>query len=370
MIGRGIGLVAVIGGQGAVFADDHAVSRGSEQLQAAEEGVHLLKILLLSPQGGALGGVRAAVAPGVVMVHGDHEPAGDGILRHPETAVAGHADIRSVTCDEQETVGIVPARGTDGVHEGLVDLVGEQVALIVRQHVGDGILAVKGRILIKARAELLVGALKDQAVVIGGEMLRDLLPHGGVSRHGQVAGLLRIGAEHAPPAAVPVVIDDDEHAGVQGIVHDLLHPGEIGGGDGIVALVKMGSTSRISTMAVLADWEPAQWADVYKGGHWYKYTAAQAVHCSDGDVEQEPFVVENGVFEDCLILPNSEYVIPDGITAIGSITMTSSGAFEECYGLKSIVLPNSLEAIGHHAFMVCLSLESIEIPIGVTQIGT
>ena len=114
----------------------------------------------------------------------------------------------------------------------------------------------------------------------------------------------------------------------------------------------------------------SQWADVYKGGHWYKYTAAQAVHCSDGDVELEPFVVENGVFEDCLILPNSEYVIPDGITAIGSITMTSSGAFEECYGLKSIVLPNSLEAIGHNAFMVCLSLESIEIPIGVTQIGT
>jgi len=60
----------------------------------------------------------------------------------------------------------------------------------------------------------------------------------------------------------------------------------------------------------------------------------------------------------------------DECAFIGSITMTSSGAFEECYGLKSIVLPNSLEAIGHNAFMVCLSLESIEIPIGVTQIGT
>lgn len=44
-------------------------------------------------------------------------------------------------------------------------------------------------------------------------------------------------------------------------------------------------------------------------------------------------------------------------------------AFYECSSLKHIVLPETLEKIGHHAFYGCSSLESIVIPDSVTEIG-
>lgn len=51
------------------------------------------------------------------------------------------------------------------------------------------------------------------------------------------------------------------------------------------------------------------------------------------------------------------------------VTELRDNAFYECSSLKHIVLPNSLEKIGHHAFYGCSSLESIVIPDSVTEIG-
>ena len=54
--------------------------------------------------------------------------------------------------------------------------------------------------------------------------------------------------------------------------------------------------------------------------------------------------------------------IPEGVTSIGG------AAFFECYSLKSIDIPNSVNSIQSSAFYNCSSLKSIVIPDGVTRI--
>ncbi|MBE6752772.1 MAG: leucine-rich repeat domain-containing protein [Ruminococcaceae bacterium] len=79
-------------------------------------------------------------------------------------------------------------------------------------------------------------------------------------------------------------------------------------------------------------------------------------------------------------------VIPDSVTAIGghtffdcgslvyvtipdSVTAIDEMAFESCSSLSSITIPDSVTHIGTFAFYGCRSLTSIIIPSGVTAIG-
>lgn len=51
------------------------------------------------------------------------------------------------------------------------------------------------------------------------------------------------------------------------------------------------------------------------------------------------------------------------------VTEIRDNAFYECGTLRHIVLPDTIEKIGHHAFYACYSLESITIPDSVSEIG-
>ena len=49
--------------------------------------------------------------------------------------------------------------------------------------------------------------------------------------------------------------------------------------------------------------------------------------------------------------------------------LIAGGAFENCTGLTSVTIPNSVTRIGYDAFLNCYSLTSVEIPNSVTSIG-
>ncbi len=66
-------------------------------------------------------------------------------------------------------------------------------------------------------------------------------------------------------------------------------------------------------------------------------------------------------FKDCTNL--SSIIIPESITAIGD------QAFWNCSNLSSVTIPESVTAIGERAFQNCSNLSSITIPESVTSIG-
>ena len=72
--------------------------------------------------------------------------------------------------------------------------------------------------------------------------------------------------------------------------------------------------------------------------------------------------IGNYAFNNCYSL--TSITIPDGVTSIGSY------AFRYCYSLTSITIPDSVTSIGNYAFNNCRSLTSITIPDGVTNIGS
>ena len=63
--------------------------------------------------------------------------------------------------------------------------------------------------------------------------------------------------------------------------------------------------------------------------------------------------------------------IPASVTYSGktySVTSIGLSAFEDCSGLTSVVIPNSVSYINGYAFSGCSGLTSVEIPNSVTSI--
>ncbi len=94
--------------------------------------------------------------------------------------------------------------------------------------------------------------------------------------------------------------------------------------------------------------------------------------------------IGDGAFEWCwslidITIPNSVISIGDNafgycdslesITIPNSVTFIGNGAFYSCNSLKSITIPNSVTSIGNSTFGYCDSLEDIAIPYSVTSIG-
>ena len=68
-----------------------------------------------------------------------------------------------------------------------------------------------------------------------------------------------------------------------------------------------------------------------------------------------------------------DVVIPDSVTYEGTtfaVTGIEGNAFDGCFELTSITIPNTVESIGEQAFQGCTGLTSVTIGSGVTNIGT
>lgn len=78
------------------------------------------------------------------------------------------------------------------------------------------------------------------------------------------------------------------------------------------------------------------------------------------------FVITDSItdyaFQNCYSL--TSVVIPNSIQSI------SSYAFNNCYSLKSVVTPNSVKSIGSYAFSNCYSLTSVIISNSISSINT
>lgn len=72
--------------------------------------------------------------------------------------------------------------------------------------------------------------------------------------------------------------------------------------------------------------------------------------------------IGEGAFYDCEGGPS--FIIPYGVTTIGD------KAFSSCSGLSTITIPYSVTTIGNSAFESCTNLTSVTIPNSVTSIGT
>ena len=94
--------------------------------------------------------------------------------------------------------------------------------------------------------------------------------------------------------------------------------------------------------------------------------------------------IKDYAFNSCYSL--SSIAIPNGITSIGSnafvscyklssitfpdgITSIGGQMFSSCYSLSSVIIPDGITGIGYQAFYYCYSLLSITIPDDVTSIG-
>lgn len=82
----------------------------------------------------------------------------------------------------------------------------------------------------------------------------------------------------------------------------------------------------------------------------------------DGDKGYTVIELGERAFEDCSGL--TSVIIPNTVTYIGN------NAFEGCSGLTSVIIPNSVTYIGSNAFTSCSNLPSITIPDSVTSIGS
>ena len=99
-------------------------------------------------------------------------------------------------------------------------------------------------------------------------MLAYLRPHGFVHIHRLLAHRLVRSAEHSPPAAVPVVVDDDVHVRIQRPVDHLVNTVHKPAVDGVVAALKVHAVSPGYRNAYRVESGVLHTLDHFLGGGW------------------------------------------------------------------------------------------------------
>ena len=128
-----------------------------------------------------------------------------------------------------------------------------------------------------------------------------------------------------------------------------------------------------------------QWEAVKKGDDCICNILAEAIVCTDGNVEIPKFDIEEGVLKKYSGAA-VDVTIPNGVTEIGNCAFENytllvsvnipegvkeigRSAFRDCKSLASVTIPEGVTEIGAYAFEGCTSLTSVIIPEGVTEIG-
>jgi len=115
----------------------------------------------------------------------------------------------------------------------------------------------------------------------------------------------------------------------------------------------------------------------------YSNKLIQAIHTTESTTFNTGTIITNA-FQNCYSIKN--IVLPNGITSIATtaflncysltnivlpngITSIGTSAFQNCYSLTNIVFPNGITSINASAFSGCSSLMNISLPSGITNIG-
>ena len=77
--------------------------------------------------------------------------------------------------------------------------------------------------------------------------------------------------------------------------------------------------------------------------------------------------IPSGAFDRCYSL--EEVDLPEAVETIAGASGNNVGAFNYCKNLKKVNIPTSMDAIAYRTFMYCSGLEQIVIPAGVTSIA-
>ena len=95
----------------------------------------------------------------------------------------------------------------------------------------------------------------------------------------------------------------------------------------------------------------------YQIGNFYYYLDFSSM---------EAIIADNNSYSGSLVIPEKLY------SGYGTFTITGiyAFAFDDCDGLTSVTIPNSVTSIGYMAFCRCSGLTSVTIPNSVTSIAS
>ena len=107
--------------------------------------------------------------------------------------------------------------------------------------------------------------------------------------------------------------------------------------------------------------EKAKQAKVVSGDNRYSGDINIPSSIVVDEIDYSVTAIEREAFNWCFNLIS--VTIPNSVTSIGDY------AFSSCIGLTSVTIPNSVTSIGNNAFSSCSGLTSVTIPNSVTYIG-